>query len=228
MCRFILTYMLRCVKLKMLNIKENLFLLWGVNMENRVCGLECPGCGAPVALNSSKCAYCSRPLIIRTFNSVYSMPLSEIKKHTKSYQKSLCINPDNESLNLSAAYCYLKLKLYDNALNCFEKAIENNFDNSEAFFYTAITLLKGKKAFLASKVIIEKAEKYLNAAVLIEPKGIYYYLWSYIKYDFYYKKHLKTDPNYKELLSMAQNAGLSHTDVDDLFAILDVAKPSEL
>lgn len=56
-------------------------------------------------------------------------------------------HPDDGILNTSLAFCYLKLKLYDNAISCFEKALEDNFEDSEICFYAAVALLKGKRHF---------------------------------------------------------------------------------
>ena len=89
--------------------------------------------------------------------------------------------------------CYLKLGLYDKALLAFEKAMENNFDNSETFFYAAICLLGGKKPFAQQKPTINKVEEYINAALMIEPKGVYYYFLAYVKKDYYERKFLKTN-----------------------------------
>ena len=56
-------------------------------------------------------------------------------------------------------------------------------DNSVNYFYAAICMLGGKKAFLMKRQEIEKIEKYINMALAIEPKGIYYYFLAYIKHD---------------------------------------------
>lgn len=121
--------------------------------------------------------------------------------------------------------CYLKLKLYDKAAEAFERAMEDNFDNSETFFYAAICRLKGKKAFLASRADIDKIEEYIQAALMIEPKGIYYYFWAYIKQDYFARKSYKTSPTYQEVLATAQQAGLSNYDIEQLYAILGVQRP---
>ena len=197
-------------------------------MAYSVVGLNCPVCGAPVTTESKTCEYCDRPIVINTFNSVRFMTPPDVNKQVFAYDKAMAANPDDATLNLSAAYCYLKLKLYDKALPCFEKAIADNFDNSEAYFYAAITLLKGKRAFLAPRAAIDKAEEFLNAALMIEPKGIYYYFWAYIRYDHHFRKFYKMNPDYKALLSQAVGAGLSQSDVSELFGILDVERPSEL
>lgn len=44
-------------------------------MAHQVIDMKCPGCGAPTSTGETTCKYCHRPVIISTFNSVYSMPL---------------------------------------------------------------------------------------------------------------------------------------------------------
>lgn len=128
---------------------------------------------------------------------------------------------------MSVAMCYLKLGMYDKAAEAFDKALENNFDNSEAFFYAAICRLGGKKAnIIKDRGIINKIEEYIQAALMIEELGIYYYFWAYIKYDYYKRKFLNTTPTWQELLEKAQKTGLSPTDVEQLYAILKVDRPS--
>ena len=151
--------------------------------------------------------------------------MPEVNKYANEYRKALSDNPDNKDLNTSIAMCYLKLKLYDKALSAFEKAIEDNFDNSETFFYAAICLLQGNKAFLTQRPTIDKIEEYINAALMIEPKGIYYYFWSYIKYDYFNRKYFNTNPTYQEAFQMAVDNGVSEFDKEQLFSILGVPKP---
>lgn len=195
-------------------------------MGQAVIELNCPGCGARVSTEQKECEWCHKPVVISTFNSVYSMPMPEVNKYAGAYRKLLGEHPGNNELNKSAAMCYLKLKLYDKALAAFETAIEDNFDDSETYFYAATCLLKGKKAFLAQRNDINKAIEYINAANMIEPRGIYYYFLAYIKYDFFERKYLNTTPNYQECLGMARQFGTSAYDIKMLFDILSVAKPA--
>ncbi len=197
-------------------------------MAHQVIELECPGCAASISTSTKTCPYCYKPIVISTFNSVHSMPPIEINKRANAYRKALVNHPDNQDLNMSVAFCYLKLKLYDKALPCFEKAIEDNFDNSEVYFYAAICLLKGKKPFLTPRTVIDKIEEYLQAAIMIEPRGIYYYMFSYVRYDHHYRKYYVMEPNYAELYQQAEQAGLSQTDVEELFSILGVERPEAL
>lgn len=194
-------------------------------MSHTVIEMNCPGCGARVSTGQSECEWCHKPIIISTFNSVYSMPMPEVNKFARAYRNVLAENPDNQELNNSVAMCYLKLKLYDKALPAFEKAMEDNFDNSETFFYASICLLQGKKAFLQQRSTIDKILEYINAALMIEPKGIYYYFLAYIKYDYFERKYLNTSPNYQECVKLSYEIGTSDFDKDMLFNILGVVRP---
>ena len=195
-------------------------------MAIQVVDLECPGCGTPINTSTTQCPSCFREIVISTFNSVSGMSPLELNKQANSYRKALANNPNDQTLNMSIAFCYLKLKLYDKAIPCFEKAIEDNFDNSETYFYLAVAMLKGKKAFLAPRADINKIEEYLQAAMMIEPKGIYYYFWAYIRYDHHFRKAYRMSPNYQELLAQAKQAGLSPTDITQLYSVLGVERPS--
>ena len=197
-------------------------------MTHQIVELECPGCGKAITTSTQQCPQCFREIVISTFNSVSGMSPLEINKQANAYRKAMVNNPDNQTLNMSIAFCYLKLKLYDKAIPCFEKAIEDNFDNSETYFYAAIALLKGKKAFLTPRPIIDKIEEYIQAAIMIEPKGIYHYFWAYIRYDHHFRKSYRMSPNYQELLMQAKQIGLSQTDVLELYKILEVERPSVL
>jgi tetratricopeptide (TPR) repeat protein len=196
------------------------------NMSQKVIELNCPGCGERVSISQKICKYCHRPVLISTFNSINEMSLPDINKYAGSYRKSLVENPDNQDLNFSLGACYLKLKMYDKASECFETAMKDNFDNSETFFYAAVSLLKGKRPFLQTKPIINKIEECINAAIMIEPRGIYYYFHAYVSYDYYAQKGFKASPSYIELLRNAADAGYSIYDTENLFSILNTSKPS--
>lgn len=118
--------------------------------------------------------------------------------------------------------------MYDKALSAFEKAIENNFDDSELYFYAAVCLLKGKKAFLAKRETINKVEEYINAARAIENRGIYAYFHAYVKYDYFERKCLITEPDYTALLDEAKQLGVPEHDIGVLYGLLNTDRPSEL
>lgn len=194
-------------------------------MAGKIIELCCPGCGARVSVNQIECEYCHEPIVISTFDSVFAMSATVANKHVAAYREALAEDPDHADLNRSIAMCYLRLKLYGKARVAFEKVIEQSPGDSDAYFYAAICILDGKRPFMSSKTIIDQAEQYANAALQIEGKGIYYYLLSYIRYDYFYMKRLNASPSYSELLQMALQAGLSAFDVEQLYEILGTSKP---
>ena len=194
-------------------------------MVQQVIDLNCAGCGGPVNTGQKECNYCHRLVVISTFNSVYSMEMPLLNKYIQRDRQALNGNPNNRDLNTSIANCYLKLKMYDEALLAFKKAIEDNFDNSETFFYAAVCLLKGKKAFVASRADVDKIGEYLNAALMIEPRGIYHYFLAYIKYDYFERKYLNTTPNWQSALQTATDTGVSQADILQFFEILQIEIP---
>lgn len=197
-------------------------------MVTQVHDTTCRNCGAAADIGQTKCRFCKQPVLISTFNSVYAMPMPMVNQYATAYREALQNEPDAKDLNTSLAMCYLKLKLYDKALVAFEKAIEDNFDSSETFFYAAICLLGGKKAFLVQRQVIDKIEEYINAALMIEPRGIYHYFWAYIKHDYFERKFFKTSPTYHEALKNANDAGVSPHDIEQLYGILGVLHPEAL
>lgn len=197
-------------------------------MAQRVVELECPGCAAPITTNIKSCPKCFRPIVISTLNSIGGFSAMDLKKQANAYKKAMTSDPDNDELNLSLAFCYTKLKLYDKAVYCFEKALDDNFDNADAHFFAAVALLKGKKAFLMPRETINKVVAYINAAIMIEPKGIYYYYLAYIKYDYFKRKYLNTSPSYQECLTEAENIGLNDADIDELYELLGVERPGAI
>lgn len=194
-------------------------------MAYQIIDLKCPDCGAPVDTKTTSCPYCGRPVIISTFNSVYEMPVPDVNKYAGKYSQALSEHPENTELNRSIAMCYLRLRLYDKALESFYKAVETDFDNSETYFYTAICLLRGKRPFMAIKSVIDKVEEYINAALMIEERGIYYYFLAYVKYDYYFLKKLRVRPDFEEVLDRSLEVGLTVYDVEQLYSILGTSKP---
>ncbi len=190
--------------------------------------MSCPTCGATVSHDQKECEYCGNALMITSFQSIESMPMPNLNKHLASYRQALVNEPDDKDLNISAAMCFLKLKQYNFALAAFEKAMPYNFDNSEVFFYAAVCLLQGKIPFLHLRPTIDKIISYMESALMIETRGIYYYFMAYIKHDYFKRKFLNVSPAFTDHLNDARNAGVSDYEIEQLFALLGTQRPAGL
>ena len=188
--------------------------------------IKCPNCGELGQTVGEKCAACDNPVVLKEMATVMAMPMPQVNKYIASYREQMTAEPDNKQMNVSIALCYLRLKMYDKALPCFEKAMEENFDDSTPFFYAAVCLLKGQKAFVLTRPIIDKIEEYTNAASMIEPKPIYRYFQAYIKYDYFGRKFFKTSPTWQEALQEANDLGVSEDDIALFYQITGVERPT--
>jgi tetratricopeptide (TPR) repeat protein len=192
--------------------------------------IKCGACGKVLEIaqlvNGEVCPVCDEPARIKHYQTLAAMPLPQVNKYVAAFQTQIAETPNDNSLSFSLGLCFLKLNLHDKALPFFEKAMADNFADPAPYYYAAVCLLKGKKAFLAMRPEIDAIEKYLDAAISIEAHGIFYYFKAYIKYDYYSRKFFKTSPTWQEALEAAQEAGVSESDCEQFYQILGVDRPS--
>ena len=197
-------------------------------MDIKVESLSCPGCGAPVDIDDDNCPFCGRQLIITKINKINKMNDATLKNYITFYEDDLLKKENSYKLNLSFGLCYLKLNLYEKAINHLNVALEKNIENSEIYYYLAIATLQGKKAFLTPRKEIDKIINYLNIAIKIEKKGIYYYLLSYILFDHHYRKGYYVQENFKFYFDLSKLNGVTSVEVNELFTMLKVVIPKEI
>ena len=133
-------------------------------------------------------------------------------------------NTEDDS-QLKAGVRFLTTKMYAQAQACFEKAIQENLSDPEAYFYAAIAKLEGKRPFLASRTAISDIERYIEAALMYGERGVYYYFYAYVKYDYYEKKMLKSKPLFADLLAKAKELGVDDAESKELFTLTNTQKP---
>lgn len=190
-------------------------------MNIEVISLKCPNCNSGVDTSMKECPACDKPIIIRQASQTAAMPMPLVNKYLGAYRSLGNQYPENKDINTAIGICFLKLKMYDKALDAFEKAMPDNFDNAEPFYLAAVSLLQGKKAFLAPRASIDKIEEYLNAAAMIEMRPIFYYFMAYVKKDYFERKYLNTNPSWQELLQQAEEFGLQTCDVEEFHALIN-------
>lgn len=185
-----------------------------------VISIKCPNCGASVTTQTKKCEYCQSDILIKTFSNMSNMPLPMINKYVASYKMASIEHPENRDVNISIGLCFLRLKKYDQAIEAFEKAQAENFEDATPFFYAAVSRLKGRKPFLCLRKEIDKMEEDINAAISIQPSAEQYYFLSYIGRDFFKRKYLKHQPSWESLMEEAVNNGLTPGDVEEFHVMV--------
>ena len=185
--------------------------------------LTCPGCGARVDEQVKECPFCHQPLVYSNLRSVGLVESTILDKTIKNYLLSNSLNSEKE---ISLGLCYLKLKLYDKAINTFEFILNKDISNSDVYYFLSIALLRGKKAFMCDRNSINRIIDYLNAALSINEKGDYYFFLAYIKYDYFYRKSLRSEPDFIAYKTKADEFRFSNEEKDIFFSTLNVLKPS--
>ena len=197
-------------------------------MEQKAILLTCPGCGARLSTDMKKCEWCHNPVNISSFDNMCNMSDNDVKKYARYYQRKLERNDEDIETTIALILCYIKLKLYDKAIEKLDNQIDLYFDNADLYFYSAVCMLKGKKAYLCKRNDIDKIIEYLDNACSLNTLGIYYYFMAYIKYDFYERNSFNTTPDYKKCIELAEQYGVTDDEKKQLFEMLSVSRPSEL
>lgn len=197
-------------------------------MPVQVIDCRCSGCGSGISPSMSVCEYCGRPVVIASFAPIADRAAPEVNALLRALEK----DPASEDLSALADFtkgsCFLRLGIHEKALASFKSAIDRDPGNPEAYFYAAVCLLRGRKACLTPLAVLEKALKYIAAANAIEPRGVFSYFAAYIKNDFFEKKRLRIEPDWRQEMKTALENGLSRTDAERLFRTLGVPQPPAL
>ena len=82
-------------------------------------------------------------------------------------------------------------------------------------------MLKGKRPFLQTRQVVDKAIDLTNTARMIEDRGIFSYFIAYLKYDYYQLKRLKQEPSYVEELQRASGL-VTQEDIRILAEVLKI------
>lgn len=137
-----------------------------------------------------------------------------------SLELKLCSNCRDEANRL------LHSRMFDEARAYYAKAIANGTTDPDAYYYAAICLLKGNRPFIQQRATIDAIVNYMNKAITLKNKAIYYYFLAYIKYDYFKKKYLNISPDYSANYKTAVLKGLTTSEVLKMYSLIGVERPS--
>ncbi len=169
--------------------------------------IKCHACGKALhksAGDAYKCSKCKETFCSDHFN----------------LEMKLCSDCADEANRLFHS------RMYDEARVFYESVIKNGATDPDVYYYAAICLLNGKKAFLQQRSTIDTIVKYMNNAISLEAKAIYYYFLAYIKYDYFERKYLNVNPDYRTCYKSAALKGLAESEVRKMYSLIGVDRPS--
>lgn len=179
----------------------------------------CPNCGTSISKEIRCCPACGSEVYFKNLHSVFSINEQKLKTYMAGYGKR---KEDNSEVYKAKGLGYLRLKTYEQAKNCFSKAIALDYEDSSAYYFMALTLCKGKRPFSILFKDIKKIIEYLETAIQLENNGMYYYLYALLIYDFYEHKKLNYKTTSQEMLQQAKIYGVNKEDmniIDDYLGI---------
>lgn len=179
---------------------------------------KCPQCGAPARLGVSSCEYCRAEFLVTSLAYLDRFQEQGIKKYLGAYKQMLQEDPNNGEISCAMGTCYLELGLYDLAIKYFARAIEQIPECGDTYYYYALALLKDKRPKVLSLTEIKGIEEYLNAAIQIDDtRSHYYYLWAFIKHDFYIKNGLRVaPPTFEDLTAQASSKPHNKSEIEKM------------
>lgn len=169
--------------------------------------LTCGSCGASLPPKSMKCDYCDNINVVNRTTTPFKLNATLSKQYLNSGQLS------NDKLN--SALLHLNLKNYEIAKKLLEQEIENNPTNADAYFYSAICFINGKRIKSLAFSDIKKISQYIDSAIQINEVAKFYFLSALINYDFYEGNGLiLPEPNYYILLEKLKELKLEDDDLE--------------
>lgn len=180
--------------------------------------LKCKGCGANLSPSISKCEYCQSENIITTKENPFKLDKKISKQYSNYYKSKAKENPSDVEALFSVGLFYLKMKLYDLAATNFENAIKIEPDNADLYYYYSLSLIKGRRIKTLKFPEIKKVEEYLNTALQLDDKEVFYYLSGLIKQDYYNSNGLlNRGKSLQELLTEAKECQSDPEETEVLF-----------
>lgn len=184
----------------------------------------CHCCGAAVEASAEVCRYCENPVRISSLRSTASLSAPLLLQYLGNYQTG----SGGQSAQLSIGVIFLRLGQLQKARACFDAAIQSDPVNSEAYFNRAISTLERRKPFLCARPVIDDALRDLDSAFQLEQRPIFKYLSALIKYDYFYRKGFRIDPDFGADGQIALRGGISTDEVQVLANVVNIEVPSEL
>ena len=185
--------------------------------------MECPGCGASVALRDEVCAFCGRKLTFTSLNfkEVRKATYKESAKFLDAYKGALKNSPDNPEVLASLGYVLLDRGQYAEAADTLDKAAANGADNPDVLFRAALARYKTKRPFQITLREAEKIIACIDSAIAMEPHPEYLFVKAELIKQLFERRFVRYRERSSDVLDQANSSGLSASDRADLESLLN-------
>lgn len=187
---------------------------------------ECPQCGAPAIQNAKSCDYCKAPFSIDSLSRLSSFDKEGVDKYIKSYKNKTIEGNETES-TLGLGLCYLNIGNYTLSTIHFKKLITLSPELADAYYYLALSLIKGRRIKLLTLKEIREIEELLNTSLELDSENFKYdLLLAAIKFDYYRTSGLVVkSPTDDELIESGFSKGIDSEELEIFFNLI-VVDPS--
>jgi tetratricopeptide (TPR) repeat protein len=157
-------------------------------------------------------------LVEEQLKNPFSLNTQSIKDYTSYYEFLSETDSQDGSTFYVLGLLYLKLKLYDLAIDNFKKAIKRISYEADIYYYLALSMVRGRRPKTLNLQDVRMIERYVEAAIqLDEGQANYYYFLAILRFDYYFSNGLSVpSPSYLDLLQTAANKNYNYEEIEML------------
>ena len=183
----------------------------------------------PASAQKKPGSYRRSPEVLRdktTFYVLGRLSREELQRTLDHYRNAVTTNSVDGEAHYGLALCYLQLQLYDFAIKNFKRALELMPEYADAYYYYAVSLIRGRRPKLLSLPEVKRIEEYLQTALQLDGRPAkYYYLAAILKYDYYLSNGLLCNPSPDELFLAAEDQDHDAWEVERLMHAVPLRDP---
>jgi tetratricopeptide (TPR) repeat protein len=191
--------------------------------------LECPQCGAPAAPSSRNCDFCKAEFFVTSLAYLGGLDSGGVAKYLVYYKQLVSESPQSAEGLIGLGLCYLHLGTYQLAQRCFGQAVELAPDVAPAYYYLALSTIRGRRLMTLTLVEVRGIEEYLNtASQLSDDLPQAQLLLAMVKRDYYERHGMRASPpGAAELMIGVRQQRISKSELDHLRRAVKVGEESQ-
>lgn len=156
---------------------------------------ECPQCGASAAPGARACAYCRAAFVVDRLGSLGGLDAPALQRYASAYTTALRKDPGDGEAAMALGLCYLQMGSHTLAEKQFRRAIELLPFVADAYYYAALSMVRGRSLRSLSLREITQMEEWLGTAREMDgTKAQYDYLLGFLKHEYYRANGLRVRP----------------------------------